>query len=45
VRNVTLVAAVWAATSSGVAVAPEAATTDELQLTLPGGKVFVEAFD
>jgi hypothetical protein len=44
VRKVTLVAALVVASSSGVALAEEGATTDELQLTLPGGKVFLDAF-
>jgi opacity protein-like surface antigen len=44
VKKMTIVAAILAASSSAVAVAQEGATTDELQLTLPGGKVFLDAF-
>jgi len=44
VRKVTLVAALMAASSSGVAVAQETVATDEPQLTLPGGKLFLDAF-
>jgi opacity protein-like surface antigen len=43
-RKVALVAAIVAASISGVAIAQEATTTEEQQLTLPGGKVFLDAF-
>ncbi len=42
--KVTLVAAMLAASSAGVAFAEEVTATEERQLTLPGGKVFLDAF-